>query len=319
MRAARFDRRRPVSSLLPGNQDAVGINSWPISKWPRQLSPATWFCRWPTISAAICDLAVYNAQTGGNVSCQSSRLRVSFGNLKSQTNAAVDCLFGFTGLPFDKGSGTNRSETRPYDPITGRWFTEDMLGFRGNESDPSRFCRNSPTNLTDPLGQDDGLDALFWGEFPDGYDPEERASSGLPPLGVDGDDAAPHVRFETGQRWTWFPGISHLNNQNLLTRIQDSLERRSTWTAISEHQHGSVVSNLYSGGDSAAMASSYGRRRGSGGLCHGPSAGTSTSPASYHITLKANGKGEADATITEGATAVLEASVNGSAYCGYIG
>ena len=51
------------------------------------------------------DLAVYNAQTGVTT-VANHRVYDSFGNLTSQTNAAVDCLFGFAGLPFDTASGT---------------------------------------------------------------------------------------------------------------------------------------------------------------------------------------------------------------------
>ena len=64
----------------------------------------------------------------------------------------MDCLFGFTGLPFDKGSGTYRNATRPYDPATGRWLGEDWIGFDGGDANLNRYCGNSPTNTTDPSG-----------------------------------------------------------------------------------------------------------------------------------------------------------------------
>ena len=75
---------------------------------------------WPLTDdlGTVRDLAVYNAQTGVT-SVANHRVYDSFGNLVSQTNAAVDCLFGFTGLPFDKTSGTNVTPTRRYDPATG--------------------------------------------------------------------------------------------------------------------------------------------------------------------------------------------------------
>ena len=55
------------------------------------------------------DLAVYNAQTG-ITAVANHRVYGSFGNLTSQTNAAVDCIFGFAGMPFDEASGSSDGE-----------------------------------------------------------------------------------------------------------------------------------------------------------------------------------------------------------------
>jgi RHS repeat-associated protein len=109
---------------------------------------------WPLADnlGTIRDLAVYNAQSGVT-SIANHRVYDSFGNLKSQTNAAVDCLFGFAGLPFDKGSGFDMSQTRPYDPATGRWAQPDWSGLDGGDTNLYRYCGNSPTNTTDPSGQ----------------------------------------------------------------------------------------------------------------------------------------------------------------------
>jgi RHS repeat-associated protein len=98
------------------------------------------------------DLATYNAQTGVTA-VANHRVYDSFGNLTSQTNAAVDCLFGFTGLPFDKASGTNVTPTRRYDPTTGRWDGPDTDGFGGGDPNLYRYCGNSPTNHVDPSGE----------------------------------------------------------------------------------------------------------------------------------------------------------------------
>ncbi len=97
------------------------------------------------------DLAIRDAQTGVTT-VANHRVFDSFGNLKSETNAAVDCLFGFTGRPLDEGSGTYRTATRPYDPRTGRWLQPDWIGFKGGDTNLSRHVGNSPTNLTDPTG-----------------------------------------------------------------------------------------------------------------------------------------------------------------------
>ena len=65
------------------------------------------------------DLAIYNAQTDVTT-VSNHRVYDTFGNLTSQTNAAIDCLFGFAGLRSDEASGFDMSETRPYEPSTGR-------------------------------------------------------------------------------------------------------------------------------------------------------------------------------------------------------
>jgi RHS repeat-associated protein len=104
------------------------------------------------------DLAIYSAQAGVT-SIVNHREFDSFGNLLSQTNpatgsaATVDCLFGFTGFAFDQASGTWRSQTRPYNPATGRWIQKDLIGFSGGDTNAGRYCGNSPTSRIDPTGR----------------------------------------------------------------------------------------------------------------------------------------------------------------------
>ena len=100
----------------------------------------------------IRDLATFDPATGVT-SVANHRIFDSLGNLKSQTNAAVDCLFGLAGMPFDKASGTYRSYTRPYDPVTGRFLGKDWIDLNGGDTNEYRYCGNSPTNATDPTGR----------------------------------------------------------------------------------------------------------------------------------------------------------------------
>ncbi len=108
---------------------------------------------WPLADhlGTVRDLAFRDPQTGVTT-VANHRVFDSFGNLKSETNAAVDCLFGFTGLPLDEGSGTYRTATRPYDPRTGRWLQPDWIGFNGQDANLYRYCGNSPTDRKDPTG-----------------------------------------------------------------------------------------------------------------------------------------------------------------------
>ena len=105
------------------------------------------------------DLAVVNS---GVTTVVNHRIFTAFGQMLSQTNptttpptaASVDCLFGYTGLPFDTASGFNMSLTRPYSPATGRWAKRDDSDLTAGP-DPYQYCGNSPTNATDPTGLDD--------------------------------------------------------------------------------------------------------------------------------------------------------------------
>jgi RHS repeat-associated protein len=41
-----------------------------------------------------------------------------------------DCLFAFTGHPFDKEVGLQSNEPRHYDPNVGRWLNEEHIGYQ---------------------------------------------------------------------------------------------------------------------------------------------------------------------------------------------
>ena len=77
----------------------------------------------------------------------------SYGNLKSETNSAVDCLFGYTGRAFDGNTGLQNNLNRWYDAKAGDWISEDPIGFFGRDVNLSRYCGNDPINKTDPNGK----------------------------------------------------------------------------------------------------------------------------------------------------------------------
>ncbi len=58
----------------------------------------------------------------------------SFGNVTSETAAAVDHLFGYTGRAFDDETGLQNNLHRWYDPVTGRWASEDPIGFAAGDA-----------------------------------------------------------------------------------------------------------------------------------------------------------------------------------------
>jgi RHS repeat-associated protein len=84
------------------------------------------------------------------------RVYNGFGVLESQTNAAVDSLFGYTGRPFDNATGLQNNNARWYEAITGRWLSEDPSKFKAGDANLNRYVGNSPMNRRDPTGLDDG-------------------------------------------------------------------------------------------------------------------------------------------------------------------
>ena len=97
------------------------------------------------------DLAQYNATTDVTTIAD-HRVYDAFGKLSSESNAAVDCLFGFTGQAFDAETGLASYRARWYDPGTGRFLGEDPLSFAAGDVNLYRYVGNDPLNFTDPSG-----------------------------------------------------------------------------------------------------------------------------------------------------------------------
>lgn len=76
----------------------------------------------------------------------------SFGDLKSQTNAAVEHLFAYTGRFLDELTGDQNHLHRWYDPDIAQWLSEDPIGFAGGDANLKRYVGNSPANAADPSG-----------------------------------------------------------------------------------------------------------------------------------------------------------------------
>jgi RHS repeat-associated protein len=100
------------------------------------------------------DLAQYNAGTD-TTSVTNHRVYDSFGNLVSETNAAVDHLFGFTARPWDEETDLQYNLNRWYDPVIGQWMSEDPIGFAAGDANVRRYVGNVAISLKDP----DGLQA----------------------------------------------------------------------------------------------------------------------------------------------------------------
>ncbi len=60
--------------------------------------------------------------------------------------------FTYTGREFDAESGLYFYRARYYDPQTGRFLSEDPIGFAGGDQNFYRFALNNPANFVDPSG-----------------------------------------------------------------------------------------------------------------------------------------------------------------------
>jgi len=61
--------------------------------------------------------------------------------------------YTYTGREHDAESGLYYYRARYYDPQTGRFLSEDPIGFVGGDQNLYRYVRNNPANLFDPDGQ----------------------------------------------------------------------------------------------------------------------------------------------------------------------
>ena len=93
---------------------------------------------------SVRDLAVYDPGTD-TTTIANHRVYDSFGNLTSQTNAAVDSIFGYTGRMFDKETALQNNLNRWYDAKTGRWISKDPIGFDGGNANIFCYVGNKPT------------------------------------------------------------------------------------------------------------------------------------------------------------------------------
>ncbi|MHB9068435.1 MAG: RHS repeat-associated core domain-containing protein [Pirellulaceae bacterium] len=65
---------------------------------------------------------------------------------------AVDTLFGYTGRDWDADVELQNNRARWYDPTTGRWLSQDPIGFAAGDVNLYRYVGNQATGATDPSG-----------------------------------------------------------------------------------------------------------------------------------------------------------------------
>ena len=110
---------------------------------------------WPLTDnlGTVRDLATYDDATD-TTTIANHKAYDAFGNVRSETNSAVDTLFGYTGRMWDDDTGQQNNLNRWYDPTTGRWISEDPIGFAADDPNLSRYVGNNVTGTVDPSGLD---------------------------------------------------------------------------------------------------------------------------------------------------------------------
>ena len=91
------------------------------------------------------DIVEYDATAGAtNVVASSDGGAPSF--------SAIDWVFGFTAREEDDDVGLVWYRARWYDPATGRFVSEDPIGFSAGDPNINRYVGNDPANKVDPSG-----------------------------------------------------------------------------------------------------------------------------------------------------------------------
>jgi RHS repeat-associated protein len=76
----------------------------------------------------------------------------AFGNIVAQLNPLFDNPILFASRDFDAETGLYYNRVRYLDPFTGRWTTQDPLGYAAGDANLYRYVGNMATMATDPSG-----------------------------------------------------------------------------------------------------------------------------------------------------------------------
>lgn len=91
----------------------------------------------------------------------------------TETDSGNGDRFNFAGMEYDSVTSQYYDRARYYDPMTGRFESQDPLGFDAGDTDLYRYVYNEPTDAVDP----DGL------QFTQpSYYPNPRGSTSYDPL-----------------------------------------------------------------------------------------------------------------------------------------
>jgi RHS repeat-associated protein len=90
--------------------------------------------------------------TDGSGALQATLSYDGYGRVLTDSNPTYHDRYQYTGRERDAETGLQYNSQRYYDPNTGRWTSQDPLGFGGGDANLYRYVGNGPTNATDPSG-----------------------------------------------------------------------------------------------------------------------------------------------------------------------
>jgi len=79
----------------------------------------------------------------------------AFGRITEETNP-TDHLFYFTARPLEKETNLQNNLNRWYEAPTGKWLSEDPIGFDAGDGNLYRYVDNRPAIAPDPIGLQGG-------------------------------------------------------------------------------------------------------------------------------------------------------------------
>ena len=145
----------------------------------------------------------------------------AFGNIltsgaQAETNSADRGRYAWTGRELDVETGLQYNRARFYDSATGRWMSQDPLGFNAGDSNLYRYLNNRPTVETDPSGLQDAPPGGFRDLWP-GVLPYKPVNPGFPPV------PRPLPGRGTPQGGEGTGGTIYLGDPNLSQAIRDAI------------------------------------------------------------------------------------------------
>ncbi len=108
---------------------------WPLTDW----------------QGSVRHLVEYDESTS-TTSIENEKFYDAYGNVTSESNSAVDTVFGWTGRFFDDDTGLQWNLNRWYDPVVGRFLSVDPIGFAAGDPNLYRYVGNGPADSVDPSG-----------------------------------------------------------------------------------------------------------------------------------------------------------------------
>ena len=93
------------------------------------------------------------AVVDNSLAVQDSLVYDAYGNITYQTpTPSTTPLYAWDGYDHDAATGYYDDKARVYDPASGRWISQDPMGFDAGDSNLYRYVHNQPTIDRDPSG-----------------------------------------------------------------------------------------------------------------------------------------------------------------------